>query len=689
MQPLTIMHLALGGCLRSEPKYGITEDTGGHITYILGAARALARRSDVARCEIVTRLFDEPALGRVHANESEIVAPKLGITRIDSGNRRYLSKEALAGDREAFTAALIENLRRRTSLPDCIHAHFADAAEVARKVRDALGIPFIYTPHSLAADKAACCETVPSCLEHRLAEEDRAIGQADAIVASSRDECERQVMAYPSAKEETVWRIRPGIDQRVADNADMAAAREAIAPFLRDPSRPIVLAIARPVRKKNLAALVEAFGRHPDLPATANLVILPGLRDSMTGGEAEQAEVMRDIFDAIDRFDLHGIAAYPRQHDASIVRGLYRLAAESGGVFVNPALFEPFGLTILEAAVHGLPVVTTSRGGPSDIVAEIGHGDLVDPTDTDAIGAAIFDLVRDRARHRRYAASAADRIGAVSWDAYAEQFMGAVRSVTGEQASATVQGLARPTHLLVCDIDNTLTGCRNSAAELSAYLRDNPHIAFGIATGRSLVEARRILNDWKLPSPCVWITSVGSEIHWADGGRLRRDEEFARRIASGWDAERVDRLMEPLSQFDPQPCVDQKRFKRSFFCADATEADALRPHLADRGIPARVIFSHGRLLDILPARAGKGAAVRFAAESMRIPEHRVIVAGDSGNDRDMIESCAQSILVSNCEPEMQAVGRRTGAFMARQAHAAGVLEGLRAHLAISNREVAA
>jgi hypothetical protein len=36
-------------------------------------------------------------------------------------------------------------------------------------------------------------------------------------------------------------------------------------------------------------------------------------------------------------------------------------------VFINPALVEPFGLTLIEAAAHGLPVVATANGGPVGI----------------------------------------------------------------------------------------------------------------------------------------------------------------------------------------------------------------------------------------------------------------------------------------------------------------------------------
>ncbi|HBQ92628.1 MAG TPA: HAD family hydrolase, partial [Erythrobacter sp.] len=92
-----IVSVALGGCLKGEPvRYGVTEDTGGHITYILGEMEALARRDDVEMAEIVTRRFDDPRLGTAHAQPEEWLGAKLVIRRIDSGDRRYLAKEALS-----------------------------------------------------------------------------------------------------------------------------------------------------------------------------------------------------------------------------------------------------------------------------------------------------------------------------------------------------------------------------------------------------------------------------------------------------------------------------------------------------------------------------------------------------------------------------------------------------------------
>jgi len=64
---------------------------------------------------------------------------------------------------------------------------------------------------------------------------------------------------------------------------------------------------------------------------------------------------------------------------------LYRAAAASGGAFVNPALTEPFGLTLLEAAASGLPIVATNDGGPRDITANCHNGLLIDPLDQSGI----------------------------------------------------------------------------------------------------------------------------------------------------------------------------------------------------------------------------------------------------------------------------------------------------------------
>lgn len=671
--------------MRGEPvPYGITEDTGGHIAYILGEMRALARHPKVERAEIVTRLFEEPALGAVHARRREEIEPGLIVTRIDSGNRRYLAKEELAADRPAFIDALLEDLAARDKLPDLVHAHFADAAKIATEIERAFGIPYVYTAHSLGMDKLAATDTPCAALAARIEEEDRAIAGATAVIGSSRDECERQLDAYPSARPGRIHRLAPGISLTSATPEAMAGARALIAPFLRDQTKPLILAIARPVYKKNLIALVKAFA---GLSEQANLVILAGQRSASDIGEREQVEVISGLLHAIDRHDLYGRVAYPKAHCSRDVAGLYALAAQSRGVFVNPAFVEPFGLTILEAAAHGLPVVATRIGGPIDTVEEIGHGTLIDPRNTGEIADALGEFLKDDAKWSACSANGRANSRALSWERYAEGFMRIAECVLDRPAERAV---TRPPHsLFVSDLDNTLTGCGEGVARLREYLRGDPGFAFAIATGRSMIEARRIAREWDIPEPAVWITSVGSEVYWPTTEGPVRDDDFPGRGASGWNPETIDRIMASLPRLRPQPCYEQRDFKRSYFYGCETDLDAVRSALAEAEFPVRVVASHERLLDLLPANAGKAAAMHHVAARLGITPGRIFAAGDSGNDEDMLIGCENAILVGNHAPEIASLARRANVYCSRQAHAAGAIEGLEAHRKRGSKALAA
>ena len=677
---LHIMSIALGGCLRAEPvRYGITEDTGGHITYILGEMEALARRDDVELAEIVTRRFADDRLGAIHAQSEEWVADKCVIRRIDSGDARYLAKEALAQDRAAFVDALFADLRARDRLPDIIHAHFADAADIAARIEREFGIPFIYTAHSLGLDKRAAFtdpqRKLAAELDGRIAEEDRAIGAASAIIGSSRDECERQILAYPSARIGRVHRIVPGVKIPSIGKDAEDRARDLIAPFLREPGKPIVLAIARPVAKKNLAMLVEAFGRSPGLRDRANLVILAGLRDGIESGGAERRAVFSELLDTIDRHELYGSIAYPPRHTREDVAALFGLARTSGGVFVNPAKVEPYGLTLVEAAAHGVPVVATRIGGPIDILDQLDHGLLVDPDDPQDIADAIERLLDDRELWAQKSANALARVTAMTWEAYADQFVALARDIPTPKAPVT----AVLSSLLVCDLDNTLTGCRTGVSRLRDYLKRNNGVGFVLATGRSIVEAQRIVREWGLPRPRAWITSVGSELYVERNGEIERDRLFDRKIALGWDPVAVDEAVKGLEGLTPQPHYEQRDFKRSFFADDPTVADALRSRLLKRGIYARTVFSHSTLLDVLPIAGGKAAAMRHVAGRLGVDMRHVFAVGDSGNDEDMLTACDNAIMVANHSQEIATLSDRPNVYVARRSHANGALEGILAH----------
>eukprot|EP01018_Ginkgo_biloba_P027635 Gb_41431 [translate_table: standard] len=53
-----------------------------------------------------------------------------------------------------------------------------------------------------------------------------------------------------------------------------------------------------------------------------------------------------------------------------------RLAIRTEGIFINPALVEPFGLTLIEPTAHRLTMVATKNGGPAGIERTFKNGML-------------------------------------------------------------------------------------------------------------------------------------------------------------------------------------------------------------------------------------------------------------------------------------------------------------------------
>lgn len=676
-----LMHLALGGCLKAPPvKYGITEDTGGHIAYLLGAAMAQAARPEVAAVDIVTRAFAQQGLDPVHAQSEEQVCPGCRILRLRTAREEYLCKQALRDEIPALTRAFLKMLAGMTRRPDVIHAHFADAARLARAARRAFGIPFIYTPHSLAMQKQADAADRPD-LGPRLQAERAALRHADAIILSSRDEAERQIAPYHPDAEGRAHCIAPGVT--LATDPGTGPARDLLAPFLRDPDRPILLAVARPVHKKNLAALVEAYAGSAALREGANLVILAGLRDGLGPGPSEQSEVLTDLFDRVDRHGLWGRVALPARHDAVQLRSLYSLAAQ-GGVFVNPAHHEPFGLTLVEAAQAGVPVVATRNGGPVDIIDQLGHGALVAPDSPEDIALACLELLRDRtgideARHRA--------LRLFDWQAWAERAAVVCRGVARKTATQPVSMNARravPARILACDIDGTLTGCRLAAAQFGLWRKtQTAGLMLTVATGRSISQARLVLQDWGLPRPDLFITSVGSEIwRWGQGDQLHLCRDYADLIEANWQADAIRAVLQSrMDRPHPQGRIgtwqaqhEQRRWKLSLL-GDARAARMVSQALCDAGLAARVIASHGRFIDILPSAAGKAAALAFEASRHGLDLSACIAAGDSGNDADMLQASGAAILPANAYAETRNL-RGAGLYRSPRPYAGGVLDGL-------------
>ncbi|MBD1909294.1 MULTISPECIES: sucrose synthase [unclassified Leptolyngbya] len=162
---------------------------------------------------------------------------------------------------------------------------------------------------------------------------------------------------------------------------------------LDDPSKPPIFSMARLDRIKNLTGLVEAFGQSPELQARCNLIIIAGKTRTEETSDAEEADEIVKMHNLIQQHNLWGKIRWLGVRLSKTDSGeVYRIIADHHGVFVQPALFEAFGLTVLEAMISGLPTFATEFGGPLEIIHNGSNGFYINPTQPQQMADVMLDF---------------------------------------------------------------------------------------------------------------------------------------------------------------------------------------------------------------------------------------------------------------------------------------------------------
>ena len=679
-----ILHIAIAGCLKAPPiDYGITPDTGGHISYLLGQIFAYAQTRPADHITIATRAFFDPALGQEYAQPVEKISDSIEIRRFSTQSTGYLHKEQLWSELDVFAEQLGNYLESLHSLPHIAHAHSAEAGYVAACLKKRFDLPYIFTGHSLGRVKvnATGVTTLPPALQKRIDAEEASIAGASAIIASSMDEATRQYHFYHSALPECIEIIPPGCDynpmQAIGDVSVDPEFLKELRPFGLDLNKPPILAVARPVRKKNLQGLVELYGRSKALQEKANLIIFAGQRDDISDPDDEQCAVLREILCLIDTYNLYGKVALPKRHERATVKQAYIYTHHLRGIFVNPALNEPFGLTLLEAAAFGVPVVATDQGGPQDIVRRCGHGVVADPTQGEAFAQAMESLLTDEKQWSEYSRNGLNAEAHITWQNHGPAYAALIDRIVTPQPQLLSKRQHRD-YLLATDIDNTLVGNREAVARFAGWQAKQLDYHYAVATGRDFHNALAVLQEWNAPLPEILICSVGSEVYYrrADG-KYHPDMEWKNRILQGWQRGAIQEALQSLNWLELQPQECQTEVKLSYFMPENTEyLQQVETLLKQAGLPCSVIFSHGRFLDILPHHASKGHALRYVSTCLAVNWNHVIAAGDSGNDLDMLLSVLNPIIVANHTRELRSLRSYKKAYFSHSQYADGILEGI-------------
>ncbi len=702
-KPLYILMLSLHGLMRAENlELGKDSDTGGQIKYVIELATQLAQHCEVEKVDVITRLIEDEDVSDDYAQPSETIAKQCHLVRIPFGPKRYLRKESLWPHLDQAVDKCLNYIRQQERLPDLIHTHYADAGYVGEQLSLLLGIPLIHTGHSLGRPKQArmlANGRKASAIEkqfnfaRRIAIEEAILKHSLLVVTSTQQEIQEQYGMYQHVADAKFKVIPPGIDTSQFSpplrRQSASPLQNEIDAYFSAPDKPLIVAISRPDSRKNIQGLIRAYGENPSLQAQANLLVVAGSRQHINQLDDSQKQILTGLLVDIDFYNLWGKVAIPKHIAQADIPELYRLAAKKRGVFVNPALTEPFGLTLIEAAASGLPIVAPDDGGPRDIISNCRNGVVTNTLDSQAIADSILQVIGDKKRWRQYANSGIVGVWRhYSWTAHVDNYLKAVRRILRKDLKRmrrqhaiylpqTKSSMPTAKAALISDIDNTLIGDKPSLVALGGWLtQQQGQLVFGVATGRPLESAVNILKRHQVRTPDVIISSVGTEIHY--GKRLVPDLGWAAHIRYLW---RRDALAEALAEYPQlklQQPENQREFKLSYVVSPKSmpPIEALQQFLHQKKLHAQLIYSHDEFLDVLPIRASKGHAIRYFAYKWGLPVARCIVAGDSGNDVEMLMGDTLAIVVGNHSQEIAHLRQGTQIYFAQQHYAAGILEGI-------------
>jgi len=694
---LYLILISIHGLIRGHDlELGRDADTGGQTKYVIDLARALAEHEDIEHVDLITRRVIDNSISDDYAAPLEQLSEGARIVRIEAGPDEYIAKEQLWDHLDSFMDNLTNWINEQPHMPDLVHSHYADAGYVGVRLSNLLGIPLIHTGHSLGRDKrkrllaqGVSKQQIEQAynMERRIDAEEEILANADLVITSTHNEIEVQYGLYNYYDPQRMAVIPPGTDLKQfhppggEEKTDFA---DQLPRFLKQPDKPMILALSRPDERKNILTLIEAYGESQALQETANLLIVAGNRDDIREMDSGAQSVLKSILLLIDYYDLYGKVAVPKSHRADEVPAIYRLVTESHGVFINPALTEPFGLTLLEAAASGLPVVATENGGPVDIIANCHNGLLVDPLDKKQIRDALLKLLDDDSA---WSEASINGIKGVtrhySWQAHANSYLEKIHYLP-EKYQPIPSERPAPRQIryrdraIFSDLDQNLVGAPDALNSFSEIIKDNRRcVTFGIVSGRRIDNALAIISKYKIPKPDILISSLGTRIHY--GQNLTEDGYWADHIDHDWSPERIRRLLAKLDGLKLQPLIEQTKFKISYYYdpQKAPPIEEIISLLRQKEITANVLLSFGQFLDIIPSRASKGQALRYVAQRLDIPLEHILVAGGSGADEDMMRGNTLAVVVGNRHnEELAQLSDQESIYFAQQPHAAGIMEAI-------------
>lgn len=349
-------------------------DCGGRNEYVRQVAQGLAASG--CRVDVFTRHTGDTT------STIEQWTPQIRLVNVPAGPARPVAKEELLQYMPEFTRFLLDFIAGEGTRYHVMHANFFTSALVAIDVKQVTGIPVVVTLHALGAERKRHLGSADRFPPERTAIEERAVREADAVIAESPDAREALITRYGASRARL--RLVPcGVDSERFRPVPRPRARAALGIPADDF---VLLRLGRLVPHEGTDDVIHAQGELRHLHGIeARLFVVGGESDEPDERQTPEIARLRSIAEQELVSDL---VRFVGRRCGDVLRFYYSMA----DVFVTTPWYETFGMTPLEAMACGTPVVGSAVDGIKYSVLDGETGLLVPPRDPRAISGAIRRL---------------------------------------------------------------------------------------------------------------------------------------------------------------------------------------------------------------------------------------------------------------------------------------------------------
>lgn len=222
---------------------------------------------------------------------------------------------------------------------------------------------------------------------------------------------------------------RPAHDRQRIEQLLFTRTGPQILGYLDDPQKRPLLMMTSINSIKNPSGFIECFGRSAALRDRCNLIMVTNKLQPGPAANPDEIREIERLYQLLDQYQLKGQFRWIGMRLSRAALGeVYRSVADRRGIFVQPARFEAFGLTLLEAMISGLPTFATQFGGPAELIQDGENGFHINPMNLEETAQKLLNFVeqcdRDPSYWQLFSQRAIERVHtAYNWQLHVQQLL--------------------------------------------------------------------------------------------------------------------------------------------------------------------------------------------------------------------------------------------------------------------------